>query len=824
MYTYSTFEEESRKRKIKGRVLQILEFDRIIEKLSTYTSTAYGLPVAQELVPTTDEDEVKRTLDETDEAFIYINKYGPLPLSGFPDVRHQLSYADAGGVMSMKELLDIAVFLESTDRLKKVVSGEHADLYETSLFKNIELLDKAGKLSTEIRACICNENEMNDRASDTLYRIRQEKKDVQQNIRVMLDRIIRTHEDSLQEALVTIRGDRYCVPVKAEFKNRIPGIVHDQSSTGQTVFIEPMAVVEANNRIRELQAEENVEIERILTFLTEAAKRAEKTIRSDAEIIGIIDFNSAKAHLAIHMDAAKPAVSNTGSVRLVKARHPLIDPKQVVPVDIEVGDKYKTLIITGPNTGGKTVSLKTCGLLTMMAMAGLMIPAATGSEVTVFDRVLAAIGDEQSIEQSLSTFSAQMSNIVFILKNIRGKSLVLLDELGSGTDPAEGAALAIAVLDELYSRDCTVMATTHYKELKAYAIEKDGVMNASCEFNTETLSPTYKLIIGMPGVSNAFVISKKLGLPARIIDEAIGKLSDDELAYERLLADAEKKNREAQALLEENKRLKQAAEEEKNALEAERKALKASKTKILNDMRAEQKALLEDKSEELDRLIKDAKRSKGRQDKAEREQELEKIRRRLRAGVKDLAADDESEAVDLASLPGEPPKTVKIGDLLVVPSMGVTGTAISEVSRSGKVKIAANGMSFEVKLDQLRVPDHKQVVAANEKDLKKKTPRDRVVEHKNQSVTDIKMHKVSTTMPELMLLGKRYDEAERMLDAYLDDCSLSGIKEVRIVHGKGTGALRSMVDEFLRGDSRVASFRLGIVGEGDDGVTIAKLY
>ena len=821
MYKYTTFEEEAERKKIRGRVLSVLEFDKVINELKEMARTPYGRGLAEALVPTTDPSVVAESLRDTEEAFTYINKYGPLPLSSLPDITNALSYTKAGGVLTMRSLLDIAVFLRGVEALKKIVSGEHADMYETNLFSSINALYPVEKLEKEISFAIVSEDEMNDRASDTLYSIRREKKELAQNIRVLLDRVIRSHEEILQEAIITMRGERYCVPVKAEHKGKLPGIVHDTSSTGQTVFVEPMAVVEANNRIRELAAMEKAEIERILEDLTDKVKRERGSLNSDISLISCIDLASAKADLAIRMNAVKPALNEQGKIRLVKARHPLIDPERVVPVDIINGIDYRTLVITGPNTGGKTVSLKTCGLLTLMTMAGLMIPAATGSEVAVFDRVLADIGDEQSIEQSLSTFSAHMSNIVFILKNVRGRSFVLLDELGSGTDPAEGAALAVAVLDDLYEKGCVTMATTHYKELKAYAITTEGVQNAACEFDTDTLSPTYRLKIGMPGVSNAFVISRKLGLPKRIIEDATARLSEEEMSFEHLLSEAETNSKEAARLKEENEKLNEELKAKVEELEAERKALKASKTKILNDMRAEQKALLEEKQEELDEEIRRIKKKAKKSHEESAAEELDKIRRRLRAGIKDLRSDDEDDKLQMVSLPGEAPKAVKEGEQYFVPHLNVTGTVTAAPNgRNKKVRIASGIMTYTVELEQLRMPTAEQKEKPKEQT---KTRRDRPVNYKADSATKMRMEKSQTVMPEIMLLGKTVAEAESALDTYIDSCQLAGVREIRIVHGKGTGALRSAIDTMLRGDVRVKSHRLGTIGEGDDGVTIATL-
>lgn len=823
MYKYLTFEEEAKRKQIKGRVLHTLEFDKIVTELEGLARTEYGKELSRQVVPTTDADVVRESINDTYEAYTYINKYGYLPLRGFCPIDSYLSYGRAGGVLTMRALLDIAIFIRSIDRLKAEASSEHADMAQTNLFVNISALVSFANIEKEISRCINTEDEMNDRASEVLYSLRREKKNLQQSIRSMLDRVIRDSEDILREAIITIRGDRYCVPVKAECKNRLPGIVHDSSQTGQTVFIEPMAVVEANNRISELTGLEKEEINRILSNLTNLVVSSQQEFEQDIAIIGCIDFVCAKGSLAVAQEAVMPAINTNGIVNLVKARHPLIDKKTVVPVDISIGNKYKTLIITGPNTGGKTVSLKICGLMTLMAQAGLMIPCSVGTEISVFDKVLADIGDEQSIEQSLSTFSAHMSNIVFILKNIRGNSLVLLDELGSGTDPAEGAALAASILDELISKNCVTMATTHYKELKAYAIEKEGVMNASCEFDTDTLSPTYRLVIGMPGSSNAFIISRKLGIPERIIKDAVSNLSQEELSFGRMIEEAEANNRKAQELVKENELLKREIETEKQNLINEKKALKNSKTKILNDSRMEMKDMYEEKEEEIDELLKQLKANAKKSNTEETIDELNKIRRRLRAGVKDLASDEEDENIfDSTSLPGEKPTVVVEGESYFVPSLNILATAASKPNRSGKLQVSANGIKYSVTVDMLRLPTKQN---ADKMKSEAKTHKNRTIPQntKPSSARQIAMRKSASTMPELMLLGMRYEEATAKLDRYLDDCSLSGIQNIRIVHGKGTGALRSAVDEFLRSDPRVESYRLGISGEGEDGVTIATL-
>lgn len=820
MYKYTTFEEEAEKRKIKGRVLDVLEFNKVKERLVSLTKTTYGHELALKAFPTTDPDVVKESLEDTYEAFVYVNKYGSLPIGTFPPVLESIRYIKAGGTLDMRALLDVAVFLQSAADLKKIISGEHQDMADTNLFMSVAALETEDRLRDEIKACILNENEMNDRASSELYSIRREIKDVVRSIRVILDRIIRNSEDILQESIITIRDGRYCVPVKSEARSKLPGIIHDTSSTGQTVFIEPMGVVDANNKIRELASLEEAEIERILENLTARVGKSSEAITADVELVSQIDFNSAKAELAILMDAIKPVINTDGHIRLHRARHPLIEKDRVVPIDIENGDKYDTLVITGPNTGGKTVSLKTCGLMTLMTMAGLMIPCSSGTEVSVYDRVLADIGDEQSIEQSLSTFSAHISNIVFILRYIRGKSLVLLDELGSGTDPAEGAALAVAVLDSLKAKGCVTMATTHYRELKEYAVSTEGVMNASCEFDTDTLSPTYRLITGTSGTSNAFVISKKLGMPAHIIDDAKSRMSDDDLKLEKLLSEAELDRKKAGQLQKENEQLNLELKAKVLELEEERKALKASKTKILNDSRAKEKEMLEEKQEELDELIRQVKRKAKRNYDEDAKAELDKIRRRLRAGVKDLSDSGEDENI-LANvtMPGEAPKEVKEGEKYFVPHMGITGVALdSATKKNAKIRIRNGSMTYTVTVNQLRMPTQAQL------EKPKEEPKNKYAASNVSSASQIKVNKAQTVMTEIMLLGKTVLEAETALDKYIDDCQLAGLKTIRIVHGKGTGALRAAVDSKLSYDSRIKTYRLGDPSEGGDGVTIASLY
>ena len=823
MYEYLTTDEDLERRMIRGRVLSTLEFTKIRDKVCAKARTAYGRKLCEEMVPCTDYRYVEENLAWTGEAMAHIMRFGSLPLGGFRDLNEAISYAEAGGTLSCAQLLSVASFLRSADDIRNALDKARSagspfvDETEPHIVKAIAETGTDDRLLKAIDEAILGDNEVSDRASRTLAQIRRDKKSTVSGIRSLLERVIENSADMLQESIITIREGRYCVPVKADFKGRIEGIVHGASATGQTLFVEPMSVVEANNRISELNAQEEAEILRILGELTAGFVEDKEIFVNNIGIVSRLDFAFAKGEYGVETESTCAKLNSDGKISLRKARHPLIDKDRVVPVDITIGEKYNTLVVTGPNTGGKTVSLKTCGLLAMMAMSGLAIPAGDGSEVCVFDRVLADIGDEQSIEQSLSTFSAHISNIVFILKNIRGRSLVLLDELGSGTDPAEGAALAVAIIDELRSKNCITMATTHYKELKSYAVETEGVMNASCEFDTETLAPTYRLIIGRPGSSNAFVISKRLGVPERILDNARNNLSTEEISYENLLAKAEQDAKAAADALKENERLKTELSASAKALEDERVALKQSKTKILNESRSEQKKLLEEREQEIDRMLRDFRKKSESMDRQDTLAEMEKIRRRLRAGIKDLTDDSEDDNNPEAVMNGEPVKTVVAGELYYVPSFNVTGIAQSEASKSGRVKILAGAMSYTVKVSELRMPTREQRGAfegGKKNSLKKKGPSNMAKARFEASVR---------TKAELMLIGMTTAEAESALIGYLENCSMSGIKEVRIVHGKGTGALRMCVQDVLARDDRVESYRAGEQGEGDAGVTVAKL-
>ncbi|MBQ0012447.1 MAG: endonuclease MutS2 [Clostridiales bacterium] len=814
---YTTFEEEATRKLVRGRSLSILEYDKILDRLVQHARTVYGRERCYTLLPTSDLELVEGWQQETQDTLTFLVKEGTLPLGGVNDIRDAVKFSDTGATLTMKHLLNIAQFLRTVERLAQV-KPENIDLDPSThrLLAELKLLVPLTSLEKEISSAITGENEMNDRASNELYAIRRQIRDAQSSIREILERLIRKNPQALQDQLVTIRDGRYCVPVRPEKKSEVPGVVHDTSASGQTLFIEPMAVVELNNKIREWTAAEQEEINRILGILSGKVAISKNELLMDIELVGHIDFMQAKAQFALELDASRPIMNQDGRIVLHRARHPLIDKERVVPIDFSVGTDYRTLVITGPNTGGKTVSLKTCGLITLMAMAGLFIPCLENSEVSTFTKVLADIGDEQSIEQSLSTFSAHMTNLVQILKLTKKTSLVLVDELGSGTDPTEGAALAIAILDECRKKGAVTVATTHYKELKAYAVEQEGVENACCEFDTETLSPTYRLMIGLPGVSNAFVISRKLGLSPSIIEAAQSILSEESLKVEELLSSAERHNRESEKIQQEMADLKDQIQKQSEDLEVQRKQIEKERKRVLAQAREEKREMLEEVLEKADTLLDEIKELQKMENSHEAERKVRAIRNNLRAGLSDIDAEEGADEF-VKEIPGEKPDKIREGGLYYSPKLDVTGIILKGPDSKGNCILSSGSLKLTVPADSLRYPKKEEV--------KRSAPQDRKTARKsNVSRADsLRMAKKSAMMPEIQLLGMTVDEACSALDRYLDDCVLSNISDVRIVHGKGTGALRAAVDQFLKKDRRVRSYRLGTFGEGEDGVTIAEL-
>ena len=785
------------------KALHTLEFDKIIEQLAGYASCESGKARCLSLEPSSSLAEINRLQSETEAAVSRVLKKGSVSFGSTYDIRASLKRLEIGSALNIRELLQIAKLLENVALVRAWAKRERDTESDDILSPMFQALEPMTQETAEIRRCIISEEEISDAASPALRQIRRNMRLASERIRTELTRIVSTSaKDFLQDQIITTRDGRYCIPVKTEHRAQVAGIIHDQSKTGSTIYIEPAAVVKLNNEIREWKLKEEQEIEVILANLSLAL--AEKTgfIRTDFDMMAELDFIFARARLALDQNASRPVVSDDGVIELRKARHPLIPKKKVVPIDIRLGGSFDLLVVTGPNTGGKTVSLKTTGLLTLMGMAGLHIPAADQSRIAVFSEVYADIGDEQSIEQSLSTFSSHMTNVVEFLRVADEHSLVLFDELGAGTDPTEGAALAIAILSSLHERGIRTMATTHYSEIKIYALRTPGVENACCEFNVDTLSPTYRLLIGVPGKSNAFAISRKLGLSEELIDEARSLLSTQDESFEDVISDLEMQR----AQLEEERL---AAANARIEIEKLRKDLKDKEAKLTMRKRD----MLSESSEEARKILQEAKDyadktiswyAKRGGSTREMEAERTKLREemdRLSKNVKTVA-DGTNEKGTLTV------KDLQVGDLVKVISLGLKGTVSTLPDSKGYLFVTLGVMRTKVRLDDLIKLDEEEITAPG---LKK------------TSSGKIGMSKSLSVSPEINLLGKTVDEACTELDKYLDDAALAHLNTVRIVHGKGTGALRAGIHKYLKRNKHVQSFRLGEFGEGDAGVTIAAL-
>ncbi|HHT44074.1 MAG TPA: endonuclease MutS2 [Fastidiosipila sp.] len=779
---------------IAKKTLKTLEFDKVIELLVTEAQSGPGKAACADLTPSTEITEVRAALAETDDAVSYVLEFAPLPLGGINPIGGAVRMAAGGAVLEPKDLLQIASFLRAVKRLKSLIPESERRQPTRLVFERLVTLVPLSDLLSAIEKAIVSEDEISDHASPLLFSIRRRIVAAQDEIKTRLEQLIRKGGDALQEAIVTLRGDRYVVPVKASHKRAVQGIVHDTSSSGQTVFIEPMGVVEKNNEIRELRGQERDEIYRILSELSAVAGSQEHALILNAEMLKVLDFSMAKAKLALKMKAMPPVLNTNGRLKLKSARHPLIDPKVVVPIDFALGGDIKTVVITGPNTGGKTVSLKTCGLLSLMAMAGLLIPAAEHCDVPVWPNVLADIGEEQSIEQSLSTFSAHMRHIVDIERDAEEGALVLLDELGAGTDPSEGAALAVSILDTLLRRGTLTIATTHYKELKGYALNTDGVVNASCEFDLNTLRPTYHLLFGVPGVSQAFAISKRLGLPDRIIEDAAALISDEGARFEEMVGAIRQSHLEAKRMEEEIENLKKEAKAAEATLRAERKKAEREAKALLAEAREKASELYESAREDVESTLAELKgKASGIDHKAASD-----IRGRLNVGQQQLGTRQLKGIGDDLE--------IKVGMRMTAPAMGTDGI-VEEIDAKGIVTLNCGQLTLKIKKEDL-IPYVEQKPARKTKPQRSKT-----------TATS----KSQTIQSEIKLIGKTVVEAIAALDHYVDDATLSGLNVLRIVHGKGTGALRAAVAEYLDGDRRIKSYRLGGEGEGGDGVTIATL-
>ena len=792
--------------------IKTLEFDKVRAHLVELCTSAGGKRHAEALVPYDHVQLIERAQDETADAVSRILSKGNLSFYGVQDVKEDLSKARKGGSLSAMSLMQIATLIEAADRARIFGSSE-IGTEDDSLSDRFSCLSPDIGAAKEIRRCILDEETIADDASGELKAIRRKLALSSERIRSAMQSFINGPAKTyLMDSIITTRDNRYCVPVKAEHKSQVPGIVHALSSTGSTLFIEPQSVVNLNNEIRELELDEIKEIQRILGVLSERVGTSSEQTKADYEILIELDFIFAKARLALEMDAMRPEFNTGEIIELHSARHPLIDKERVVPIDIRLGESYDLLIITGPNTGGKTVSLKTVGLLELMGMSGLHIPAKEGTKLSYFRDIYADIGDEQSIEQSLSTFSSHMTNIVSILKSANITCLCLFDELCAGTDPTEGAALAIAVLANLHKKSIRTIATTHYSELKEYALTTPWVENASCEFNVETLSPTYRILIGVPGKSNAFAISKRLGLPGFIIKDAESRIGDEEKNLEKLMASLEEGRQE----LEQKQREAERREAELNRLqkriESEKSKLDVSREKILEKAKSQAQGILEEAKSTADETIRRMQKYQVGGDIREAERDRTHVRERLNS-VKESRKSE----LTIESAPSAPrlnKKDVRVGLRVHVRSLDLSGTLLSLPDSSGKVFVQCGIMKYETKVDDLFSEETKKTYAAGNKDggTGKKPNKDAGL------LTGLS--NAMTISTELMLIGLTADEARQRLSEYLDDAYLSRLETVRIVHGKGSGVLRKMVQDYCRKCKYIDSYRLGEYGEGDAGVTI----
>ena len=788
------------------RNLRILEFTKIRAQLGALTVSEPGRERANALEPVGDSGLVTMLQTQTDEAGTVRAYIGGSPMAYFTDVSGSLKIANAGGTLSQKALLDCAELLKASRTVRSAIVVNERE--NTPLLTGLASgLCTNRSLEEEIFNAILSEDEIADRASAELYDIRRHIRQIGDRMKDKLNQMVRSASLSkhLQDTIITMRNGRYVVPVKAESRQFVPGLVHDQSASGATLYIEPMAVVEAGNDLKQWAAKEQKEIERILSELTGRLAPDADMLINNISLLSELDMIFARAQLARDMNAVMPKLNDRGYINLIRARHPMIDPEKVVPVSLHLGTAFRQLIVTGPNTGGKTVTLKTVGLLTLMAQAGLFIPAAQGSELSVFDEVYADIGDEQSIEQSLSTFSSHMTNIVNILKNVTTRSMALFDELGAGTDPTEGAALAMAILNELLERKVTVLATTHYAELKAFALSTKGVENASVEFDIETLRPTYRLSIGIPGKSNAFEISRKLGLPNHLIKAASEGLSKDQIRFEDVIANAEYHRQ----IAEKERELAEQAHKETQALrnEAEKlqRDIEKKKVEMIQKAKEDARKVLRRAQMDSEAIISELKRARKGSD-AIKEHELSNMRAQLQK-----ALDDTAEKMGDQAVPeGTAPKSLSVGDTVEVTHLGTRATVITASDHKGDLTIQAGPMKMKVNLSQLRlVKTEKSAQAEKSRKLRSSGSHVSVAPRAVQMECDVR--------------GTTLDEAIMAVDVFLDGAILQSLKNVNIIHGKGTGVLRSGIQDHLKRHPAVKEYRLGRYGEGEDGVTIVTL-
>ena len=788
------------------KVLKTLEYHKIIEKLTEYAASEPGKRLCRELEPSSDFEEIVQAQAETADAVARVRQKGSVSFAGISDIGGSLKRLEIGSSLSIHELLAVSSLLTCAARAKNYGRRQESELPDDSLDEMFRSLEPLTNVNNEITRCIISEEEVADDASPGLRHVRRQMKITGDRVHTQLNAILNSSRTMLQDPVITMRDGRYCLPVKAEYKSSFQGMVHDQSATGSTLFIEPMAIIKLNNELRELEIREQKEIEMVLAALSMELVPYVETILINLKLLTKLDFIFARAALARHYNCSMPKFNKNGYIHIKDGRHPLLDPKKVVPINVYLGKDFDLLIVTGPNTGGKTVSLKTVGLFTLMGQSGLQIPAFDGSELAVFDEVFADIGDEQSIEQSLSTFSAHMTNIVRILEKADSHSLCLFDELGAGTDPTEGAALAIAVLSFLHNMKCRTMATTHYSELKVYALTTPGVENACCEFDVETLRPTYRLLIGIPGKSNAFAISQKLGLPDFIIQDAKSRLEEGDEAFEDLLASLEESRVTIEKEREEIASYKSEISRLKSRLEQKEERFDERKDKLIRNANEEAQRILREAKETADQTIRQInKLAQSSGVGKELEAERTKLREKLDKVDKNLSLKNEKGPKKTIS-----PEKLKIGDGVKVLTMNLNGTVSSLPNSKGDLYVQMGILRSLVNIKDLELLNE-PAISGPGMDLMKKN---------NTGSGKIKMSKSFSVSPEVNLIGMTVDEAIPVLDKYLDDAYLAHLPKVRVVHGRGTGALKAGVHKHLKKLKYVKEFRLGDFGEGDTGVTI----
>ncbi len=789
------------------KACKTLEYQKIISQLTEYAASAPGKLLCHNLAPSTDYGQILRSQKETSDTVTRIRFKGNLSLAGIRDIRDSLKRLEIGSSLGIPELLSISSVLTVAARAKAYGRHEESEEYEDDsldgMFRELEPLTP---VNNEVKRCILSEEEISDDASPGLRRVRRSMKGINDKIHTQLNNILNSNRTYLQDAVITMRDGRYCLPVKSEYKNQVSGMVHDQSATGSTLFVEPMAIIQLNNELRSLEIQEQKEIEAVLADLSARLAPYTQPLASNLDILAHLDFVFAKAALSRHYKCSEPTFNQEGRIHIKEGRHPLLDPQKVVPITVWLGDAFDLLIVTGPNTGGKTVSLKTVGLFTLMGQAGLHIPAFEGSQLAVFEQVFADIGDEQSIEQSLSTFSAHMTNIVDILGKADSRSLCLFDELGAGTDPTEGAALAMAILNFLHNMKCRTMATTHYSELKLYALGTAGVENACCEFDVQTLRPTYRLLIGIPGKSNAFAISQKLGLPNYLIEDAKSRIESEDETFEDIISHLEDSRRTIEQEQEQIQSYKAEVSRLKARLEQKEERLDERKEKLIRAATEEAQKILREAKETADRTIKNINKlaSASGVDAQALEAERGKLRDNLKKVESRLTLNQEPRPRKAVN-----PKTLQIGQGVRVLSMNQKGTVSSLPDAKGNLFVQMGILRSQVNIRDLELI-HEESVSGPGLGGRQK----------GSGGSGIKISKSRSVSPEINLLGMTVDEAIPQLDKYLDDACIAHLQQVRVVHGKGTGALRAGIHKHLKKVKSVKEFRLAEFGEGDAGVTI----